>query len=314
MPTTPKTRLRLEEATPCRHTFDRNMVKRLKTLLHELPEEHPEVLTKHDISPTDYPLLFNSAIQSLRGTSAATTTDKRRFVAQILNFMKEQSLIAEWQDLRTQGRNDYRVNLPNGRSIAIEAKGCPDGNNMTIYERPSWAEEFIIWSQCPDSLAKDPGAGVWSGISTRLFPHMMESDTQRVDALIFYDGRCASSFRQCPYQFGITSSLREAATKIPGYPEADWMSAPCVYLLPRTKAHYTSNPKPPLTSLNDSEFVTALLRAFGVPEENMRDHVQWASVEVKQDAGGRYRRASLGRGLDNQTPLIQSQWQKVKRE
>ena len=178
MPITPRTSLRLYEATPCRHTFDRNMVKRLKKLLNELPEEHPEVLAQHDIAPADYPLLFNSAIQSLRGTSAATTADKRRFVARILDFMKEQSLIAEWQDLRTQGRNDYRVNLPNGRSVAIEAKGCPDGNNMTIYERPSWAEEFIIWSQCPESLAKDPGVGVWSGLSTRLFPYMMESDTQ----------------------------------------------------------------------------------------------------------------------------------------
>lgn len=271
MPTTPRAKLRLQDATPCRHTFDRDMAKRLKKLLSELPEEYPEVLTEHGISPTDYPLIFNSAIQSLRGTSAATTAEKRRFVAQILNFIKEQSLIVDWQYLGTEGRNDYRVNLPNGRSIAIEAKGCPDGNNMTIYERPSWAEEFIIWSQCPNSLANDPGEGVWSGLSTRLFPHMMESDTQRVDALIVYDGRCASSFRQCPYQFGITSSLRKAATEIPGYPEANWMSAPCVYLLPRTKAHYTSNPKPPLTSLNDSQFVTTLLRAFGVPGENMKD-------------------------------------------
>ncbi len=314
MPTTPITRLPRNDATPCRHTFDRNMVKRLKELLHELPEEHPEILAEHDISSVDYPLLFNSAIQSLRGTSAATTSDKRRFVAQILNFMKEQSFIVEWQDLRTQGRNDYRVNLSDGRSVAIEAKGCPDGNNMTIYERPSWADEFIIWSQCPDSLAKDPGAGVWSGLSIRLFPHMMESDTQRVDAMIFYDGRCASSFRQCPYQFGITSSLRTAATDVPGYPEGNWMSAPCVYLLPRTKAHYTSNPKPPLNSLSDCEFIVALLRAFGVPDANMRNHVQWVSVEVKQDAGGRYRRVSLGRGLDNQVPLLESRWQKVKRE
>jgi hypothetical protein len=290
------------------------MAKRLKKLLSGLPEEHPEVLTAHGISPTDYPLLFNSAIQSLRGTSAATTAEKRLFGAQILNFMKEQTLIADWQYLGTEGRNDYRVNLPNGRSVAIEAKGCPDGNNMTIYERPSWAEEFIIWSQCPNSLAKDPGEGVWSGLSTRLFPHMMESDTQRVDALIFYDGRCASSFRQCPYQFGINNGLREAATNIPGYPEADWMSAPCVYLLPRTKAHFSSNPKPPLTSLNDSQFVMALLRAFSVPGERMRGHVQWASVEVKQDASGRYRRVSLGRGLDNQTPVVQSGWQRVKRE
>jgi hypothetical protein len=259
-------------------------------------------------------LLFNSAIQSLRGTSAATTTDKRRFVAQILSFMKEQSLVAEWVYIGTEGRNDYRVNLPDGRHVAIETKGCPDGNNMTIYERPSWADEFIIWSQCPNSLAKDPGVGVWSGLSTRLFPHMMESDTQRVDALIFYDGRCASSFRQCPHKFGIRGSLRKAASNITGYPEEDWMTAPCVYLLPRTKAHFTSNPKPPLTSLPDSHFILALLRAFVVPEESMRSHVQWATVEVKQDSGGRYRRVALGRGLDNETPVVQGKWQKVKRE
>jgi len=81
--------------------------------------------------------------------------------------------------------------------VCIEAKGCPDGNNMTIWEKPTWAEEFVVWSQCPDSLQHQPGHGIWSGISTRLVPKMI-IDGQRVDAFVFYDGRCGSSIAVAP--------------------------------------------------------------------------------------------------------------------
>jgi len=41
----------------------------------------------------------------------------------------------------------------------------------------------------------------WSGISTRLVPKMI-IDGQRVDAFVFYDGRCGSSIAVAPSRMG----------------------------------------------------------------------------------------------------------------
>ena len=38
--------------------------------------------------------------------------------------------------------------LKTGRVSVVELKGCLDGNNTTIFERPANAQEFIIWSVC----------------------------------------------------------------------------------------------------------------------------------------------------------------------
>ncbi|MGH2137807.1 hypothetical protein, partial [Enterococcus faecalis] len=76
---------------------------------------------------------------------------------------------------------DYTVALNSGKTAVIELKGCLDGNNTNIFERPPHANEFIIWSVCTNPGA-DPRRNAWSGIHTRLSAEII-SRQQRVDGL-----------------------------------------------------------------------------------------------------------------------------------
>jgi hypothetical protein len=305
--------LSLQNTLPCRHQFDVQMASRLRDLLLHLAEAHPDVLEAESIDPAQYPLLLNSAIQSIRGTVSAASSDKKRFIEAILYHMQSERQVTRWEFEGSAGRNDYRIELPRGRLVAVEMKGCPDGNNMTIWERPSWADEFVIWSQCPESLSPQPGRGVWSGISTRLIPKMIVEQSQ-VDALVFFDGRCGSAIRRCPKPFGVQGPLRRAATDIEGHKTPTHTPPPCIFLFPRTLPHVRSNRTPPTHDLATCRFAAALLAAFGVPKADANGQVHWVKLELTLDESGEYRRTSVGTGLDNDSPTVAGAWEKIKRE
>lgn len=295
----------------CRHTLDELALKGLTELLSDLPVRAPKLLRELHLPPRDFFLYFNAAIQSIRGTSAATTSAKRQFLEEILNLMRDDRFIRTWDFVGTKGRQDYKVLLTNRRTVCIEAKGCPDGNNLNIWDRPAWAEEFIVWSQCPDSLANQPGEGVWSGIATRLLTKIAV-DRQQVDAFIFYDGRCASSERRCWKKYGI-DGRRAKATEIAGQDKRDWLPPPCIYLFPRTVPNPRTNPRPPLHSLKSCQFADALLGAFRVPKDARQQYTHWASIELKQDEHGIHKRIQVGHELGSESVVV-SDWTKLKRE
>ena len=295
----------------CRHTLDAAMVGRLADLMSELPATSRELLQRENVHVGQYEALFRAAIERLRGSFAATTGPKKRFMEEILREMKRGRIIRQWEFIGTSGRQDYKVELQNGRKVAIEAKGCPDGNNMNIWDVPVWADEVIVWSQCPESLAKQPGYGVWSGIATRLVPESVAT-TKKVDALIFFDGRCGSSDRLCPKAYGLTGGLRAQVTDIPGERDA-WIPPPCVYLFPRTIAHPQNNPEPPLHDTTTCQFAGALLRTFGVPTERQRHEIHWVRVGAQQRTDGTYLRTQIGWDLDNADPNVASGWKKLRR-
>lgn len=92
-------------------------------------------------------------------------------VSRVLAFMQDGDFIKDWQSAGSKNRHDYSVTLPDGRVSVIELKGCLDGNNTAIFERPSHAQEFIIWSVCSNGSA-DPRLNVWSGIHTLVQPRV----------------------------------------------------------------------------------------------------------------------------------------------
>jgi len=92
--------------------------------------------------------LFRGAIERIRGQFSATMRDKRDFMRRVLNHMQDQGFIADWVSAGEANRHDYSVHLPTGRVAVIELKGCLDGNNTNIFERPPHAQEFILWSVC----------------------------------------------------------------------------------------------------------------------------------------------------------------------
>jgi hypothetical protein len=141
----------------------------------------------------------------------------------------------------------------------IELKGCLDGNNTNIFERPPHAQEFIIWSVCTNPGA-DPRHNVWSGIHTRLSAEIITRQ-QRVDGLIVWDMVCGTIGRPCP--------------KIEGKPERITEVGPyrlppaCIYLMPATIPSPRNNPAPVAQRLDDVQLIKAFHDCFGGTDEEI---------------------------------------------
>jgi hypothetical protein len=173
--------------------------------LRKLIEEYAEVLKTeshklgaHGLDEKDFYQsgLFRGAIERVRGQFSSTMREKREFCKHVLNHMQDKGFIADWESAGEANRHDYVVLSNGGRVAVIELKGCLDGNNTNIFERPSQAQEFVVWSVCTN-LGADPRKNVWSGIHTRLSAEII-SRQQRVDGLIVWDMVCGTIGRPCP--------------------------------------------------------------------------------------------------------------------
>jgi hypothetical protein len=203
--------------------------------------------------------LFRGAIERIRGQFSATMREKRSFVKDVLNYMEDKGFIKNWTSAGESNRHDYSVTLPSGKIGVIELKGCLDGNNTNIFERPPHAQEFILWSVCTNPGA-DPRHNVWSGIHTRLSAEII-SRQQRVDGLIVWDMVCGTIGRPCP--------------KIEGHPERITEVGPyrlppaCIYLMPATIPSPRNNPAPVAQRLDDVQLLKAFHECFGGVDEEI---------------------------------------------
>ena len=224
-------------------------------------EEFAEVLTTqahklggHDLSEQEFYRsgLFEGAIERIRGQRSATMRDKREFVKYILNYMEDKEFIVGWESTGGANRHDYNVTLKSGRTAIIELKGCLDGNNTNIFERPPNANEFIIWSICMNKGA-DPQRNAWSGIHTRLSAEIISRE-KRADGMIIWDMVCGTIWRPCPKLEANASRL----TDVGPY----WLPPPCLYLLPSTIPSPRSNPNPQAQQLSDVRIMQAFNDCF----------------------------------------------------
>jgi hypothetical protein len=205
--------------------------------------------------------LFRGAIERIRGQFSASMQEKRDFLKFILNTLEDDGLIRAWRSAGGANRHDYAVELPSGRTAVIELKGCLDGNNTTIFQRPPHAHEFILWSVCTNPGA-DPRLNMWSGIHTRLGADIIERREQ-VDGLVIWDMVCGTVGRPCP---------KIAANAARGTALGPYnLPPPCVYLFPATIPSPRNNPSPAPHSLTDLEFLGLLVRRFGVEPDEIFD-------------------------------------------
>jgi hypothetical protein len=196
--------------------------------------------------------LFRGAIERIRGQFSATMRDKREFIRHLLNYMEDQKFIAEWTSAGESNRHDYSVKLNSGRRSVIELKGCLDGNNTNIFERPPHADEFIVWSVCTNPGA-DPRRNVWSGIHTRLSAEII-SRAQRVDGLVVWDMVCSTIGRPCPKIARDASRLTAVGPYL--------LPPPCIYMFPATIPSPRNNPSPTAQPLLQVELLAALHQCF----------------------------------------------------
>jgi hypothetical protein len=207
--------------------------------------------------------IFRGAIERIRGQYIATMRDKWEFMTHVLNYLQNRGAIAGWVSAGDANRHDYTVRLNTGRVAVIELKGCLDGNNTNIFERPPHAHEFVIWSVCTNPGA-DPRKNAWSGIHTRLGADII-SRAQRVDGVVIWDMVCGTIGRPCPK----LNPAADRTTEIGPYR----VPPPCLYVMPATIPSPRNNPNPQAQRLQDVELLQILHLAFqGIePEVNYVD-------------------------------------------
>ena len=240
--------------------------------------------------------LFRGAIERIRGQFSATMREKRDFVSRVLNWLQDRGDINGWESAGEANRHDYTVELPSGRTCAIELKGCLDGNNTNIFERPPHCHEFVMWSVCTNPGA-NPRHNAWSGIHTRLSAEIISKE-QRVDGLIIWDMVCGTIGRPCPkIEADPTRFTVVGPFQLP---------PPCIYLFPATIPSPRNNPKPAPQQLDQVEFLKILHEAFGGHD----DEVNQVRMGVKYEGVDTVRKTRVKR--DDEV-VAKSDWTAIRR-
>lgn len=266
---------------PCSRNKD--LRKKIESLAETLKTES-HTLGDHGLSEEEFynSGLFRGAIERVRGQFSATMRPKRELVQHLLNHLQDNGYIADWESAGEANRHDYSVTLKSGKIAAIELKGCLDGNNTNIFERPPHAQEFILWSVCTNPGA-DPQHNAWSGIHTRLSAEII-SRSQVIDGLLIWDMVCGTIGRPCPK----IASREDRKTTVGPYN----MPPPCIYTMPATIPSPRNNPSPIAQPLKNVEILTAFHEAFG-GHDNELNHVDF---EVQYRGADTVRKTRIRRG------------------
>jgi hypothetical protein len=266
--------------TPC----ERN--SQLKALINDYAEvlkTQAHTLGQHQLAEHDFydSGVFRGAVERIRGQFSAGMAEKRNFARDVLNHMQDSGTITNWESTGQKNRHDYSVTLPTGKVAVIELKGCLDGNNTNIYERPSHAQEFVIWSICTN-LSADPRKNAWSGIHTRLSADLIERQ-QRVDGLIIWDMVCGTVARPCPKL--IANAARTTAVTSHRLPP------PCIYVFPATIASVRNNPRPTAQAIEGVELLQAFQTCFG----GLEHEINYVDFEVAHEGAETVRTTRIRR-------------------
>jgi hypothetical protein len=249
----------------------------LKTQAHRLGD-HGLAQKEFYASP-----IFRGAIQQVRGEFSATMRDKREFVQHVLNHMEDRGFIESWDRAKRGVLHDYVVNLRSGRSAVIDLKGCLDGDNTKLFERPSSADEFVIWSLCTN-VGADPRRNAWSGIHTRISSEIIARN-QIVDGLVIWDMMCGTSGRSCPKVAGRDNIDRSTLLGPFCAPP------PCIYVFPASTPSIEA-PSAVSQPISRVELLAAFQACFGCRD----DEIGYVNFDMAFRADETMRRTTIVRG------------------
>ena len=247
-------------------------------LLTNMDKLHPDVLREHAIEPADYKggLVFRSAVESIRGSFIAScTTTREALIADVLENLRQQNHIADYERTGTSRRHDFTVHIEYDPDYfsALEVKGG-EGNSVNISERPLWASEFHVWCHLDGAIVNQPAHGAHS-ILNRLTNELVRRQ-KLVDALFFKDILCGTRARPCP--------------KYPGKQDSIGLNAaPDVFLLPQ-RIPTLDDPEPPVHTLTTLKLPQLILDLFSVSPEARPVHIWEVRVRVVELPDKRARR------------------------
>lgn len=225
--------------------------------------------------------ILRGAVERVRGQYSAGRAEKREFVRRVLNHLQDGEHIVDYEEADSAARYDFTVETSKGVFTAIAAKGCLDGNNTNVFERPAGVSEFLIWSICTNPGA-DPRRNAWSGIHTRLGAEIIERQ-QLVDGVVIWDWRCGTVGRPCPKILADPSRTT---------PVGQWLLVPpCIYLMP-SDVPGPDTPNPPPSTIDK----LPLLRGLHVAFCGGNDELNEVWINYDETMGAASRRTTIKRG------------------
>ncbi|MBN2329260.1 MAG: hypothetical protein JXR73_19120 [Candidatus Omnitrophica bacterium] len=272
--------------------------KQIQTYSDDLRNAAPSI-GNHGLNPEEFwdSGIFHSAIERIRGRQSASMKEKRLFVETIFDDLLSKGQIADWKFVGNVDRHDYEVRMLDGWLSVVETKGCLDGNNTNIFERPPHADEFVIWSLCQNP-GSDPRHNAWSGVHTRLSAEIIHRK-QKVDGLIIWDMVCGTKGRPCP-------KIRERPERLNHIQDQKLTPPPCLYLFPRSIPDPRNNAAPACWKLEDVKLLHLLWTTFhGDANDVIEVHIETQMKEAELQRRTRYSR--------DQTEISCSDWTTIKR-
>src|SRR4051794_265351 len=99
-----------EAAAPCRHAGSppRAVIDRVAHLIQSLPSEYA-ILKRHGMTVEEFESALPAAIESMRGSSSASNSDRRQFLTEILEAMSQRGLIDGLDEPRYGDDTVYRL-------------------------------------------------------------------------------------------------------------------------------------------------------------------------------------------------------------
>lgn len=188
-----------ETAAPCMHPGapPEDVITLVVSAVSAIAADE-EFLQRRGLTAQEFELALPAAIQRIRGSAAASNSDRRLFIVALFQMMVDREIILKFDTPDYGDDTIYRLYIPDGRSVAIIQKGCPDGAHSSVnWTAPDWADETYLWWLC-DSLQYEPGEHVVKGIN-RLRNRFFSSEyVDAVDGVIFHNATCGTALRPCP--------------------------------------------------------------------------------------------------------------------
>lgn len=213
-----------EEAAPCRHRGapPEEVVARVVEVIRDIGLDEA-YLYRRGLSAEEFRLALPTAIEQLRGSRSASNSERRDFLATLLDHLVATGAISSYARPIYGADTVYRLVVPGGGEIAVIQKGCPDGKHSSeAWSVPEWAEESYLWWLCP-SLKAHPGWHVSAGVN-RIRRQFFSDRPDAVDGIIFHNNLCGTDLRPCPKK---ARAIRIADQDVP---------PPCVWTMPERGA------------------------------------------------------------------------------
>lgn len=255
-----------EKAAPCRHhgAPPEDLINQVVNLLMNDLAKDETYLNSKGIGVGEFERALPAAIESIRGSWAASNRDRREFAERVIKHLAYSKVIKGY-DIPKYGDNTiYRLMLKDGKQVGVIQKGCPDGaHSSTKWERPSWADELYLWWLC-SSLKSEPGEHIWKGVARVGKKVARETDNQ-LDGVIFFNGLCGSPERPCPKGPRVTTK------------DGLMLPPPCIYVFPTWKAEQSE-----LNWRGDEtrKFPSIFLSGFNIPCSELKNYVGFVGFRI----------------------------------